>query len=287
MKIKKSKSIFFRGSYVSFVITVLAIILLTIASGCTKSGSTKSGSSGSKNLILATTTSVQDTGLLDYLLPMFEKKYDCKVKPIAVGSGEAIKMGQSGNADALLVHSPKDEKTFMENGFGIKRKTFMYNYFIIVGPKNDPAGISNIKDLKEALNTIADKGLFVSRGDDSGTNKKELKLWDSTGKKPQGKNYIVSGQGMGETLQIASEKQAYTITDKATFLALQNKLDLKVYFEGGKDLLNQYSVITVNYKKFKKINKDLANKFYNWITSKEILQVIGKYKQGKLFYPYN
>lgn len=276
---KKSRAIFFIRSYVTIVITLLmAIALLT--SGC-KSKNTKN-----RTLVLATTTSVQDTGLLDEILPKFEKQYGVKVKPIAVGSGEALKMGEEGNVDSLLVHSPKDEEVFMKNGFGLKRKTFMYNYFMIVGPENDPAGIGKAKNLNEALNLLAGgKGLFVSRGDDSGTNKKELKLWESAGKKPQGKSYIVSGQGMGETLQIASEKQAYTLTDKATFLSMEDKLDLKIYYENDKELLNKYSVIVLNYNKFK-VNKDLSVKFYNWITSKEITREIGNFKKGKLFFSY-
>lgn len=265
---------FFKGGYVIFVITMIITSLLFGCSNAKK-----------QQLILATTTSVYDSGLLDHLLPEFEKQNNCKVKVIAVGSGEAIAMGAKGDADALLVHSPKDEKTFMKEKNGIKRNVFMYNYYQIVGPPSDTAKINGIKDLRKALNKLAEgQGSFISRGDESGTHKKELKLWEKIGIKP--KKYIESGQGMGETLSMASEMEAYTLTDIATFKTMKNKLDLKIYFDDGEELLNQYSIITINFKKFKKINKNMADKFYTWVTSIETKKKIENFKGGGLFFPY-
>jgi len=184
-------------------------------------------------VILATTTSTRDSGLLDYLLPMFEQQTGYKVKMIAVGTGEALKMGQEGNADVLLVHAPASEKTYMEGGYGKERLLVMHNDFIIVGPADDPAKIKSSANSKEAFTAIANaKALFISRGDDSGTNKAELTLWKSAGITPEGDWYIKTGQGMGDTLRIASEKAGYTLTDRATYLALKDTLNLTFFTKG-------------------------------------------------------
>jgi tungstate transport system substrate-binding protein len=244
------------------------------------------------NLILSTTTSTQDSGLLDVLIPLFEEQSGYIVKTVAVGTGQALKMGEEGNADVLLVHAPSSEKTYMEGGFGKDRFLVMHNDFIIVGPADDPAGIQG-KPVQEAFKAIATTGkIFVSRGDDSGTNKAELALWTKVGLDPKTEKpawYLESGQGMGATLTIASEKQAYTLTDRATYLANQANLQLKILVEGDKELLNVYHVITVNPDKWPKINYEGALAFANFMIAPEAQKVIGVYgvdKYGQpLFYP--
>lgn len=241
-------------------------------------------------LILATTTSTRDSGLLDILLPDFEAKTGYKVKMVAVGTGQALKMGEEGTADVLLVHAPKSEETFMENGFGKDRMLVMHNDFVIVGPAEDPAGIKGVPTAKEAYTKIAGtKSGFVSRGDDSGTHKAELALWKSAEITPEGDWYMQSGQGMGDTLRIASEKGAYTYTDRATYLALKDTLSLEVLVEGDKALLNIYHVITVNPEKWTLANYDGAIAFAKYLTLPETQSVIaefGKDKYGQsLFIP--
>jgi tungstate transport system substrate-binding protein len=200
--------------------------------------------SADKEIVLATTTSTQDSGLLDVLLPAFEAKSGIKVKVVAVGTGQAIKLGEDGNADVLLVHSRSAEDEFVSKGFGVNAYDVMYNQFLIVGPAGDPAGVKSAKTAAEAFARIAGKqALFISRGDDSGTDKKEKSIWKEAGIKPDGAWYLSSGQGMGATLQMADEKQAYTLTDEATFLS--RKLNLQVLMQGDKSLLNPYGIIQV------------------------------------------
>jgi tungstate transport system substrate-binding protein len=197
-----------------------------------------------KEIILATTTSTQDSGLLDTLLPVFEAKSGIKVKVVAVGTGQAIKLGEDGNADVLLVHSRNAEDEFVSKGFGINAYDVMHNQFYIVGPAGDPAGVKAAKTAAEAFARIARKqAAFISRGDDSGTDKKEKSIWKEAGIKPEGGWYISAGQGMGATLQMADEMQAYTLTDEATFLS--RKLNLQVLMQGDKSLLNPYGIIQV------------------------------------------
>jgi tungstate transport system substrate-binding protein len=200
-----------------------------------------------RTLVLATTTSTQDTGLLDDLLPAFEARTHIRVKTVAVGSGEALAMGRRGDADVLLVHSKAAEDAFMAEGHGAERLDVMANDFVVIGPDADPAGIRGA-DAVEAFGRIAAKrARFVSRGDRSGTNVKELDLWKRAGVDPLGASWYVSaGQGMGETARIAAEKRAYTLSDRGTYLALASRLDLVVLSEGGADLLNTYRVIVVN-----------------------------------------
>jgi tungstate transport system substrate-binding protein len=195
-------------------------------------------------IVLATTTSTQDSGLLDVLIPAFEAKSGIKVKVVAVGTGQAIKLGEDGNADVLLVHSRSAEDEFVSKGFGVNAYDVMYNQFLIVGPAGDPAGVTSAKTAADAFARIAEKqALFISRGDDSGTDKKEKSIWKEAGINPDGTWYLSSGQGMGATLQMADEKQAYTLTDEATFLS--RKLNLQVLMQGDKSLLNPYGIIQV------------------------------------------
>jgi tungstate transport system substrate-binding protein len=233
------------------------------------------------DLILATTTSTQDSGLLDVLVPMFEQESGFKVKVVAVGSGQALQMGQEGNADVLLVHSPSAEKTYMDGGFGKERDLIMHNDFVIVGPASDPAGIKGTATAVDAFKKIATAGApFVSRGDKSGTNTKELALWKSAALDPAGQKpawYIESGQGMGTTLSIASEKAGYTLTDRATYLANKANLQLDILVEGDKGLLNVYHVITVNPEKWPKVNQDGATAFATWLMSPATQEVIRKF----------
>ena len=252
---------------------------------------TPSVSAQQKNIILATTTSTQDTGLLDVLLPIFEKKTEYFVKTIAVGSGQAMAMGQKGEADVLLVHSPDAEVKFVAQGYGINRRLVMHNDFIIVGPGKDPAGIKGMKSTVEAFKKIAaTKSLFMSRGDNSGTNAKEKVIWKAAGVDPEKEKwYQQTGLGMGQTLNVASEKGAYTLADRGTYLALKKMLGLDILAEGDTILLNIYHVIEVNPAKWPKVNTAGAKAFADFMVSKEaqnIVKVFGVDRYGSpLFFP--
>ena len=245
----------------------------------------------SKNLILATTTSTQDSGLLDVLIPAFEKKTGLFVKTIAVGSGQAMAMGEKGEADVLLVHSPAAEEKFMKEGFGTSRALVMHNDFIIVGPPSDPAGIKGTKPSSSALKKIAGKGaLFLSRGDKSGTHSKELGLWKSAGVPYEGKSwYQQTGLGMGQTLSVAAEKKGYTLADRGTYLAMKKSLGLDVLVEGDKELLNVYHVIVVNPAKWPKVNAEGAKTFAGFMVAADTQKTIGTFGVEKfgapLFFP--
>lgn len=244
-----------------------------------------------KNIILATTTSTQDSGLLDVLLPIFEKKTGHFVKTIAVGSGQAMAMGSKGEADVLLVHSPKDEQQFMADGNGINRRLVMHNDFIIVGPAEDAAKIKGIKSAKEAFKKIAGaKALFLSRGDNSGTNAKEKAIWKAADINPEGQNwYQQTGLGMGQTLGVAAEKKGYTLADRGTYLSQKKNLGLDIFTEGDGILLNIYHVIEVSQPKFPKVNATGAKAFADFLVSKEtqdIVKTFGVEKFGApLFFP--
>jgi tungstate transport system substrate-binding protein len=209
---------------VSRTATVLALLVTLALAACGDDDSGQSDArTGNGQMILATTTSTQDSGLLDDLVPKFEGESGCSVKTIAVGSGEALELGEKGNADVLLVHSPKAEQEYMDGGHGLSRKAVMYNDFIVVGPKDDPAKIKGADSVAEAFTRIAKaEAPFASRADESGTNAKELSIWEAAGIEPKGSWYIETGQGMGETLTIASQKQAYTLSDRGTYLAKHN-----------------------------------------------------------------
>jgi tungstate transport system substrate-binding protein len=230
-------------------------------------------------LVLATTTSTQDSGLLEYLLPDFEKEFNTKVDVIAVGTGQALQLGKDGNADVLLVHARAQEDAYMEAGDGSRREDVMYNDFVIVGPDSDPAKIKGSATAVEAFKKLAEaQATFISRGDKSGTNTKELAIWKSAGITPEGKWYVSAGQGMGEVLTMAEEQQAYTLSDRATYLARTKKgLTLQVLVEKDKGLLNPYGVIAVNPSKGAQINSDLATKFIDWIISVPVQEKIGEF----------
>ena len=224
-----------------------------------------------KTLILATTTSTQDSGLLDDLIPRFEKQTGYTVKTIAVGSGQAIAMGRRGEADVLLVHSPEAEKALVADGAGLNRRIVMHNDYVLLGPPADPAGIAKRTAL-EALQRIATaKAAFLSRGDNSGTHAMELKLWKAAGVPFEGQAwYQQTGQGMGQTLAIAAEKRAYTLSDRGTYLALQKKLGLAILHEGDPSLRNVYHVIEVNPARFPKVNAAGARAFADFLVSKDV-----------------
>lgn len=250
------------------------------------------GSSGEKisEITLATTTSAEDSGILDEFVKRFEKEYPYRVKAVAVGSGAALFMGRNGDADVLLTHEPKAEKEFMEAGYGESITKIMHNDFIIVGQRKDPAKIRGLTDAIEAARKIVSSGsVFVSRGDASGTNAMELSIWEMAGVRPQGKNYIETGQGMGETIRIANEMGAYTLTDRATFIVLEESLSLKIMVEGDKRLLNQYSLIIPNPKLHPKVNYKGAKAFLEFLSKPETKRFIGNYGVDRyhkqLFYP--
>lgn len=235
---------------------------------------------------LATTTSTYNSGLLDSLLPVFEQKYGAKVQVIAVGTGKALRMGQAGDVDVVMTHAPKAEQKFVQSGFGIKPMSVMYNDFVIVGPQADPAGIKGAIDVAKALNLIAaNNAEFISRGDDSGTHKKELSLWAKTQSGKNFANYKEVGQGMGKVLQIADELNGYTITDRGTWLAYEDRLQLQLLVEGDKRMFNPYQIIQVNPELHKGLNVKGADSLANWFVSPEGQQLINDFRiKGKVLF---
>ena len=244
-----------------------------------------------QDILLVSTTSTQDSGLLDVLLPAFTGQTGYNVQLVAVGSGQALKIGEQGNADVILLHSPAAEKEFVANGFGIDRRLVMHNDFVIVGPPSDPAALLSQLTLDSAFEAIfTSASTFVSRGDESGTHVKELTLWKNAGLNPVGQAwYLETGQGQGATLSIASEKSGYAITDRGTFLAYKSNVDLEILFEGDPALLNVYHVITVNPEKFQNTNLEGAKAFADFITSpagQKIIAEFGVEQYGEpLFFP--
>jgi tungstate transport system substrate-binding protein len=268
---------------------VLLFSMILILSAC--GNSHPAAKATPTEMLLATTTSTQDSGLLDVLIPMFEKENNIKVKTIAIGTGQALEMGTKGEADVLLVHAPAAEKTVVDAGDAINYKRVMYNDFILVGPKENPAGVSG-DDIKAAFKKLSDsKATFVSRGDDSGTHKKELGIWEASSIKPAGEWYVSTGQGMGQTLQVAAEKKGYVLTDRATWLAQEENLNtLQIVVEGGKDLMNIYHVMQVNPEKHKNINSKDAEKFVEFMVdakTQDVIEEFGKKEYGQsLFLKY-
>ncbi len=276
----------------AFIATVTLLVLAV--AGCqarTEKAPPQAVKPAVKDVILATTTSTQDSGLLDVLIPDFEKKTGYRVKPIAVGSGQALKMGERGEADVLLTHAMKAEKPLVDSGVAVNYRLVMHNDFVVVGPENDPAGVKQAGDGIEAFKKIAEKGaVFVSRGDDSGTHKQEMEIWTAAGITPKGRKwYQETGSGMGQTLNITNEKQGYTLADRATYLAQKKNLKLVTVVQGDKSLLNIYHVMQVNPEKFPKVNGAGANAFVEYMVSPEAQKIIGGFGLDKfgepLFYP--
>jgi tungstate transport system substrate-binding protein len=275
--------------------TIIALGLLATLAACGTGTPTETPPTAAPEmeepvrLILATTTSTYDSGLLGYILPDFESQYSATVDVIAVGTGQALAMGEAGDADVLLVHAPAREEAFVAAGDGTERYDVMYNDFVIVGPESDPAGIGGMTSAVEALSTIADvEATFVSRGDDSGTHTKEKAIWAEAGIEPEGDWYVSAGQGMGAVLTMADEQQAYTLSDRATYLARKSEgLDLEVLLEGDPLLFNPYGVIPVNPQTHPGVNFDLATKFVEWITSVDTQRLIASYERdgSQLFHP--
>lgn len=249
-------------------------------------GGCQAASVATKDLLLATTTSTQDSGLLDALIPMFEEQTDYRVKTIAVGTGKALAMAKQGVIDVVLVHAPAREKALVDEGYTVHRRVVMHNDFLIAGPQNDEAGVNGLRDGSKALRRIAQsKARFVSRGDDSGTHSREKALWRGAGIQHEGKWYVESGQGMGATLMIASEMNAYTLTDRGTYLAMKDKLALVPRVEGDKALLNVYSVMEVNPARFPKVNHQGARAFGDFMVSAAVQAFIRDFGVDKFGQP--
>lgn len=261
-----------------------AIAALTLTVGC------KQSARPSNAITLATTTSTQDSGLLDVLIPRFREKTGIEVRVVAVGSGQALELGRRGDADVLLTHAPVAEQSFMDEGWGHHRRAVMYNDFILVGPESDPATVKGLTSITEAFIRVADQeALFVSRGDESGTHQKERELWKAAGREPQGDWYIQAGGGMAQALRMADEKQAYVLADRGSFIALRKALDLAILSERDPLLQNDYAVIVTSAKKHPHVNAAAAREFADFLTdpsTKRLIADFGVDKFGEpLFFP--
>ena len=263
---------------------------LVVAVGAT-SLAAHHASAADKFIVVQSTTSTQNSGLFDYILPKFKAKTGIEVRVVAVGTGQALKNARNGDGDVVLVHAKAAELKFLHEGYGVKRFDVMYNDFIIVGPAKDPAGVAGMKDVKAALKKIAAaKAPFASRGDDSGTDKKEKALWKAVGLNPAkagGGWYRETGSGMGATLNTAVGMGAYALTDRATWIAFKNKRDFKIDVQGDKDLFNQYGVMLVNPKKHPNVKVKEGQAFIDWLLSPEGQTLIASYRRGgqQLFFP--
>ena len=270
-----------RRAAIRIVVAAFALVLLGIGTPRAED----------KFIIVQSTTSTQNSGLFEHILPMFTAKTGIDVRVVAVGTGQALKNAQNGDGDVVLVHSKPDEEKFVAEGWGVKRQDVMYNDFVIVGPAADPAKITGLKDAANAFKKIAEAPApFASRGDDSGTNKAELKLWQDAGVDPKpasGEWYLETGSGMGATLNTAVGKQAYTLTDRGTWLSFANKADFKVLVEGDPNLFNQYGVILVNPAKHANVKAKEGQAFIDWLTGSEGQAAIAGYTIGgeQLFFP--
>lgn len=256
--------------------------LLTICASCSKSGVTQQS-----QLKLATTTSTRDSGLIDLLLPRFQEQHNVRVDVIATGTGKALKLGEMGDVDVLFVHAREAEDAFMSAGHGVRREDVMYNTFELLGPKDDPAQIRDLP-ITDAMRTLAaTESPFISRGDDSGTHKRELQLWAMTDIRPSWSGFKESGQGMGATLMIADETSAYVLTDRGTYLNFREKIDLVPLVPQSDELRNPYGVIVVNPEKHKAMRDELAHRFVDFVISTEAQQIIDDYRLAgeQLFFP--
>ncbi len=266
--------------FIAAVVTLVALTLSVV--GCSANQGV-APLPAAQRLRVATTTSLYDTGLWSYLEPMFEKKYKVEMDILSLGSGPAFEYGKRGDVDVLTIHDKTNELKFVSDNYGVERVPFAYNYFLVVGPATDPAGIKGLSP-EEAFKKLmaTGKGTFISRGDNSGTHSKEKEIWKAAGfdyeaVKKAGAWYIESGQGMGATLQMANQKQSYTLTDMGTYVSYKSKLELVPIVDKGNTLLNVYSVIAVNPKKVKGAKLDLANELVTFLTSPEIQKLMGEY----------
>ncbi|TET59712.1 tungsten ABC transporter substrate-binding protein [Candidatus Aerophobetes bacterium] len=260
-------------------VTILPLALVLIFSSATSSLALE-------RLKVSSTTSIDNSGLFQALNPPFEKRFNCRVDIIAVGTGKALKIASNGDVDVVFVHDREAEEKFLSDGYGVNRRDVMCNDFLIIGPAADPAEIRGMKDAKQALRKIAHTGaFFVSRGDDSGTHKKELALWEKAKIVPQGTWYSEAGQGMGAAIQIANQKLAYTLADRGTYFAYSDRLDLEVLSEGDPDLFNPYGIIAVNPAKFPYVNYVLAMAYIGWVTSVEGQDIIREFGKNGLEEP--
>jgi tungstate transport system substrate-binding protein len=281
---------------VSFVIISIVLVAAAVTlSGCTNQGSNATATPTAvpmQTLKLATTTSVNDSGLLNYILPDFEKENNVNVKVLSAGSGQALAYGASGDVDVLIVHSPSLEKTFMDEGHGWNKTQFAHNFYVIVGPASDPAGIKGLNATQAYAKIAEVQASFVARGDNSGTDTKNMDIWNKSGYGVPSSSdswYSVTGSGMGDTLRMASEKQAYTLSDISTFLALQKNLDLVVLVENDPTtLINKYDVIAVNQTEYPSVNYQMAMKFIDYLKGQQAQQKIAEYGETQygrpLFY---
>ena len=274
------------------LLSVLMTLVLSIGlfAGCSGGNAEPEQEQQVQNgsIILSTTTSTRDSGLLDYILPEFTKDTGIEVKVVAVGTGKALEMGKNGEADVLLVHAKASEEAFVEAGDGLERHDVMYNDFVLVGPQGDPAGVKEAapSDIVAAFEKInSDKLKFVSRGDDSGTHKKELALWSDAGITPEGDYYVEAGSGMADVLKMADEMKAYTLTDRATYLNLKDNLSLEIAVEKDEKMFNQYGVIPVNPEKTENINAQGATDFVDWLLSEKAQKMISEYGVDKFGMP--
>ncbi len=277
---------------VSFALLIFVMLVTIVGCGKTETPApsapqtTETPKPANPDIILATTTSTQDSGLLDELLPVFEKKTGYNVKTIAIGTGAALAMGEKGDADVLLVHAPSSEKKLVDNKTVINYQLVMHNDFVIVGPTADPAKVKGTKTVEAAFKEIAaSSSIFVTRGDDSGTHKMEKALWKKANIQPVTEKYQSTGQGMGQTLTIASEKAGYTLTDRATYLATKKNLELEILLEGDTSLLNIYHVMQVNPEKFPKVNAEGAKAFVDFMIDADTQAIIGSFGKEKYGQP--
>jgi len=256
-----------------------ATLLLTILLFSSLVQASTPSQAATKTIRMATTTSTDNSGLLNYLFPHFKNDTGYSVHIIAVGTGKAIRMGVDGDVDVLLVHAPEAEQKFVDSGFGVKRYPVMYNDFVIIGDPKDQASIRNSTSVQDAFKKIqSNESLFISRGDDSGTHKKEKKIWVAANLDPEGQWYREIGQGMGKAIQIANELGAYTLTDRGTWLSYKDKTHLEVVYQGDSLLFNPYGIIAVNPERYSDTNIDGANSLINWLTSAQGQKLIGQYK---------
>ena len=255
-----------------------ALLILVLSCLLGLSGIVQAAATSNKIIKMATTTSTENSGLLKYLLPKFTQATGYDVHVIAVGTGKALRMGQDGDVDVVLVHARPAEEKFVAAGYGEQRHDVMYNDFVILGPVNDPANIRAAKSAVDAMQRIAShEAVFVSRGDDSGTNKKERRLWKAANIEPKGSWYREAGQGMGKVIQMANELDAYTLSDRGTWIAYSNKTQLKIAYQGDKVLFNPYGIIAVNPKRYPDVNHTGAQALIDWITGNDGQKLIAQY----------